>query len=202
MKVLFFVDIHANKKYVNEIVNKSKDADLLICAGDLSSMGQGFGEAAQILDEIGKPILIIPGNNETPDFVKSAVNDLKNFIYLEQEIYEDQGIRFLGLGSCMPSPWNTPYELTDEQMWNLLKKFNDKRIDILISHNPPKNTVLDQLPNGMNIGSFSVGKWIKDNQPAYCCCGHVHENAGKKTKIGRTLVFNPGPKGKIINIIK
>ena len=200
MKVLFFVDTHANMEFINEIIRKSEKAELLVCAGDLSKMGMGFGESVEKLNSIGKKILIIPGNNETPEFVKTGISEYENFVFIEQEIYEDNGITFLGIGSCIPSPWNTPYELTDEQVWNLMKKFNGKKIDVLVSHSPPKKTILDQLPNGLSIGSFSIGNWIENNQPRYCCCGHVHENAGKEIKLGKTIIFNPGPKGKIIEI--
>ncbi len=198
MKALFFVDVHANKEKLDKLIKKSDDADLLVCAGDLSKLGSGFGESAEKLDNIGKKVLIIPGNNETPEFIKEAVEELENFIYIEREVYEDEGIKFLGIGSCLPSPFDTPYELSDEQIWNILKEF--KKVNVLASHNPPKNTILDKTLSGLNIGSFSIRKWIEKNQPKYCCCGHVHENAGKEIKIGDTLVFNPGPEGRIINL--
>jgi Icc-related predicted phosphoesterase len=52
----------------------------------------------------------------------------------------------------------------------------------------------------MHIGSFSIGQWVSNYQPKLHCCGHVHEAAGKETKIGKTLCFNPGPKGRMIEI--
>ena len=59
MKVLFFVDTHANMEFINEIIRKSEKAELLVCAGDLSKMGMGFGESVEKLNSIGKKILII-----------------------------------------------------------------------------------------------------------------------------------------------
>ncbi len=42
--------------------------------------------------------------------------------------------------------------------------------------------------------------FIKDNQPAYAFCGHIHEGEGKKM-IGKTQVYNLGVCGwKLIEI--
>lgn len=198
MNILFFSDVHGNKKYVKEIVKKSKKADLLICAGDLSKMGEGFGEVIEELSKIKKRILVIAGNNETPEFVKAGISDYENIILLDDEYYEDD-ISVIGIGGGTPSPWNTPYELTDSQFKQILSKFK-KTPDILLVHSPPKDTILDKTGSGMHIGSFAIGQWIKRYQPKYCCCGHVHEAAGKEIRIGKTLCFNPGPKGRIIKI--
>ena len=37
-------------------------------------------------------------------------------------------------------------------------------------------------------------------QPDYVLCGHLHDNAGKKDKIGKSLVINPGWEGMMLEI--
>ncbi|MDD4353763.1 MAG: YfcE family phosphodiesterase, partial [Candidatus Nanoarchaeia archaeon] len=102
------------------------------------------------------------------------------------------------LGGGTLSPFNTVYELSEDEFKKKLKKVS--KIDCLISHSPPKNTPLDVIPNGMHIGSSEIFKWVMDNNPRICCCGHVHETAGKDENLGKTYCFNPGPKGVILEI--
>ncbi|MEM2929882.1 MAG: hypothetical protein QW797_03360 [Thermoproteota archaeon] len=53
---------------------------------------------------------------------------------------------------------------------------------------------------GEHIGSVEVRRFIEEESPALCLCGHVHERAGLSEKIGRTLVINPGPRGMITEL--
>jgi hypothetical protein len=199
MKVLFFTDLHADKIALKELIKKSKEADLIVCAGDLSVLGKGFGEMLEDLDNIGKKILIIPGNNETPNFLEEGIDDYNNFINIHDSVYQDLNIKFLGIGGGTISPFNTPYEMSEGEFNKILSKHSDD-ITVLVSHTPPKNTILDKTKTGLNIGSTSVLSWIKKNQPKICCCGHLHENSGKELMIGNTLCFNPGKKGRIIKL--
>ena len=199
MNVLFFGDIHGNTSYAKEIAKKADSADLLVCTGDLSTAGEGFGEVLKIIAQSNKTILLIPGNNETPEFVETGSDEYDNVIPIHGEVYEDKHIRFLGIGGGTVSPFNTVFEISDEQFNNLLSKDYGK-IDVLVSHTPPKETTLDETKTKLHVGSFPIGKWIEKNKPKYCACGHIHENAGKEIKIGKTICFNPGPLGRIIKI--
>ena len=70
---------------------------------------------------------------------------------------------------------------------------------ILVTHQPPYKTALDPI-YGEHVGSTSIRKFIKEHQPDYCITGHIHENEGKTDKLGKTIIVNPGPAGKIIEI--
>jgi uncharacterized protein len=199
MKVLFFSDIHGDLIALKKIIKKSKNAELVICAGDLSIGGKNLQILIDKISTIeNKKILIIPGNNETPQMIKDSIDEYENIILIHEDIYQDKNIVFLGIGGGTLSPFNTVYELSEDEFKKKLKPFSN--IDCLISHTPPKNTMLDIIPNGMHIGSGEIFKWIMDNQPRVCCCAHVHENSGKEETLGKTLCFNPGPKGVIIEI--
>jgi hypothetical protein len=199
MKVLFFSDIHGDMNALRKIVKKSKEAELVICAGDLSIGGNNLLGMIDELSKIeNKKVLIIPGNNETPQMIEESIDEYENIISIQEELYQDKNITFLGIGGGTISPFNTIYELSEDEFKKKLKEFS--KIDCLISHSPPKNTLLDSIPNGMHIGSSEIFKWIINNSPRICCCGHVHENAGKEEKLGKTLCFNPGPKGIIMEI--
>jgi len=86
MKVLFFSDVHANKDHLKKVLEKSKEADLLVCAGDLSKMGSGFGEMIEQLGELDKKVLLIPGNNETKEFVRESEEHYDNTIMIEDNL--------------------------------------------------------------------------------------------------------------------
>jgi Icc-related predicted phosphoesterase len=71
---------------------------------------------------------------------------------------------------------------------------------------PPKAFKVGGQAELIGAGSESVHTAIKTYQPLLDLCGHVHESRGT-TKIGRTLVINPGSeysegilRGVIVNI--
>jgi hypothetical protein len=63
---------------------------------------------------------------------------------------------------------------------------------VLVSHQPPSDTVVDLAGIGKHVGSAAVRHWIERHRPAVCCSGHIHEAQGTDA-IGDTLLVNPGP---------
>ena len=49
-------------------------------------------------------------------------------------------------------------------------------------------------------GIKNYKEFIERYQPILVIAGHFHENAGKKEVYKKTLLINPGPMGKIINL--
>jgi Icc-related predicted phosphoesterase len=81
------------------------------------------------------------------------------------------------------------------------------QLDILVSHVPPYG-VLDRVDSasvppawiGRHAGSRAVLEYIRDRQPRYVFCGHIHEAEGCE-RLGRTEVCNLGMGGcKIIDL--
>ena len=146
MRALFF-RIFMGIWMLLKIVEKSRDADIVICAGDLSSAGKNLQRMIDELGRIkGKKVLIIPGNNETPRMINESIDDYENIISVHGEKYQDRNISFFGVGAGTISPFNTVYELSEDEFGKILK--NAEKIDCLITHTPPKNTSLDLIPNG------------------------------------------------------
>ena len=77
---------------------------------------------------------------------------------------------------------NACNESGDKSLWNKV---------ILISHNPPKNTICDAVNPELHVGSQKFADFILENQPLAVITGHVHEGKGVE-KIGNTIVINPG----------
>ena len=105
-------------------------------------------------------------------------------------------LAFIGLGGSLPCPGRTPGEVEEPELAALLKAAAEG-IDpalpcVLVCHQPPRDTALDIVGNGMHVGSRSVRDFILTREPLVCFCGHIHEAAGRDA-LGRTQLLNPGP---------
>ena len=101
----------------------------------------------------------------------------------------------MGLGGSNYTPFNTPYEFSEQELASFLVSGFDQLGDvqdfILVYHTPPVQTSADRLLNGNHVGSRAVRSFIEERQPLLCLTGHIHESRGED-HIGRTLVLNPG----------
>ncbi len=85
------------------------------------------------------------------------------------------------------------FEKAIEKVFKTLK---GKKI-IFVTHQPPYGTLVDRI-HGEQAGNKSYTYAIKRLQPKLVICGHLHENAGKRDKIGNTVIINPGWEGTIL----
>ncbi len=189
MKILAFSDLHGDKKALSALikVSNSKNPDIIICAGDTSNNKTSVKEVIKELKKTRKPILIVHGNHETSQEIKSD----KQVTNLHKKLIKIENYHFLGFGGGGFSKRDPEFER--------FSKNTKKENLILITHAPPYKTSLDILPMG-HVGSISIKRFIEKNKPILAICGHLHENEGKSEKISKTLIINPGIKGKIIKI--
>lgn len=178
-------------------------------------------EILKYLDSFKIPVYIIPGNWEwvrRTDFTrahpfKNLIKNLKNTKNAEKKLINIGEYQIIGYGvNSSPeypqykedfSRFSKPelkkrkkeYIKNYAQISKLFKKA--KKPVIFMSHNVPFNTKLDKImwkkspKYGYHYGSLVTKKIIEKYQPFLCICGHMHEHQGK-TKIGKTLVINPG----------
>jgi len=203
MKILAFVDIHGDSAAIKRIAEKEKKGkpDLLVCSGDVSNFGFGLFSLIKKLS-FGIPLLIIPGNHETREeieYMGKKTNFVKN---LHLKHFISGNYFFTGCGGGGFTKRHTEFEQSEKKFAEAIKKLkvkDHKYKIILVTHQPPYGTKLDYI-HGEHAGSVSIRKFIEKYQPVLCLCGHLHENEGKMDKIGKTIVINPGPEGKIIEI--
>lgn len=172
----------------------AKKADIYICLGDPSNLGEGLDEAGEILAPLKEKLLIMPGNHETSKQIE-ALCKKHGFLDFHQRVTKKGDFSFAGLGLVVPTPFDTPGETTEEEFEKALRSFRDSKNLLLFTHCPPKNSQLDLLENGSHVGSQAVQNFIKQHSPLYCFCGHIHENHGKVQRIGETTCFSIGKKG-------
>ena len=197
MKLLFFADSHGNKEAMKTLKTKSKEADGIVCAGDFTTMERDIEKIMSELDSFGKLMLMIHGNHEDEDRLKTLCKKHKNLKYIHKGVYHVGDYVFLGYGGDGFSTNDPEFEKISQRFFK--KEIEGKKRIIMVTHMPPHGTELDNI-EGSHRGSKSYRKFIDDIRPHLVISGHLHETAGKHQQIGRTLLINPGKNGVTVDI--
>ncbi|MCZ7395608.1 MAG: metallophosphoesterase [Candidatus Methanoperedens sp.] len=189
MKLLALSDLHGDYSHVESIRDQAGDFDVVIIAGDITNFGPDE-RALELLKMFAEPVLAIPGNCDNPSILKLLD---ENTINLHNSVHTMEGLTFLGLGGSNPTPFNTPFELSEKKIGEyvgiLLSRLNGRTV--LLSHAPPLNTT-DRVQRG-NVGSEALTRFL--GRIELIVCGHIHEARGCVCVKG-THVVNPGAASK------
>jgi Icc-related predicted phosphoesterase len=170
-----------------------------------------LGLATERLSDDAAPLYLIPGNDD--DFVIDAILDRPGYtpVNADGKVLEIPGdLRLLASGWSNHTPWHTPREETEDELYArldaLAQQVPDPRKAVFMIHVPPHDSGLDTAPlldenlrptvsagdvlRGP-VGSTAVRKIIETYQPLLAVHGHIHESGGER-KIGNTLCINPG----------
>ena len=197
MRVQVFSDIHGDIASLKRAV--AVEADIYIAAGDLVTWPAPLDPCAEALAHLGARLWVMPGNNETDEQVRQFCQQhgFRDFHDMSRMVGDTH---FVGMGYSNPTPFDTPGEYTEEELAERLGRYAGLQPQVLVSHAPPKDTALDEAGPGLHFGSIAVRDYIRDCQPAYCLCGHVHEGAGRTARLGNTLVVNVGKAGYCLEL--
>lgn len=171
-------------------MKQTSDIDLILIAGDITDFGPDE-YANKLLDMFEKPIMAIPGNCDPQTILR--VLDNSKAINLHNISKRIGNITFIGLGGSNPTPFDTPFELQEDEIESNLEKLiteaenTDNSTIVLLTHAPPFGTV-DEISIG-HVGSTAIGKFV--GRVDLIICGHIHEARGVM-KVGKTVVVNPG----------
>ncbi|MCL2296414.1 MAG: metallophosphoesterase family protein [Methanomassiliicoccaceae archaeon] len=188
MKFLVVSDIHGNTAvtdWINPVAEK-EDVDCVLALGDITDFGPNE-VAEKILGSIKRVVYAIPGNCD-PISLPGAISNVA--INMHGKSTELGGFHVAGLGGSNPTIFNTPFELDEETIYKKLKPISKEKM-ILMVHAPPYG-INDMIPSGLNVGSESVLKIVKEFRPILVLSGHIHEDYGIRHINGTTFV-NPGP---------
>jgi Icc-related predicted phosphoesterase len=169
----------------------------MVCAGDISDWGAKEKETLDALAKAKKPMILIPGNHEFEDSLRELSKKYDYIIYLHKGSYQFDKYLFFGYGTGGFAERSKDFERTAKQFKKTIKK---KNTVTLITHGPPYGTKLDFLPGLGHRGCKSIMDFIKDVKPVLHISGHLHETSGNTEVIGNTVLVNPGPNGKIIEL--
>ena len=190
MRILAFSDLHHARSKADLLVQASKEADLVIGAGDFCNHRQMLPEAMNLLAGIAAPMVVVPGNAESSDELRDAAH--AGTTVLHGEAMEIEGLRLFGLGYGIPI---TPFgdwscDMSDTQAEEMLATC--EAADIMVFHSPPKG-ISDATSTGASVGSQAIRDAIERVQPKLVVCGHIHDSWGQEGMIGATRVVNLGP---------
>jgi Icc-related predicted phosphoesterase len=195
-RLLAFSDLHRDLDGARDLAGRSAEADVVIGAGDFASVHKGLEEAIDALSAIEKPAVLVPGNNETEDALRSACAGWDAATVLHGEGAEIDGVPFFGLGAGVPvTPWDWSFDLDEESA--AAKLADCPPGAVLVVHSPPHGHC-DASSAGEHLGSTAVLEAIEQKQPRLAVCGHIHESWGAESEIGPTRVFNLGPEGRML----
>jgi len=167
--------------------------------------------ATERLADSPVPLYLIPGNDD-----EFTIDDALNTpgygpVNTDGKVVDIPGkLQLLSSGWSNNTPWATPREETEEQLFDrldaLAQQVKDPRRAIFMIHVPPHDSGLDEAPlldenlrptisagdvlRGP-VGSTAVRRIIEKYQPALSVHGHIHESGGER-RIGDTLSINPG----------
>jgi Icc-related predicted phosphoesterase len=99
------------------------------------------------------------------------------------------GIKIAGLGGSNPTIFNTPFEISEDEIFSSLDAICDD-VKVIMVHAPAFGH-LDMIPSGMMVGSESIRSIVEKYRPLAVLSGHVHEERGIRESDG-TLFLNPG----------
>jgi len=186
MKITLISDTHNKHKFVT---NDLPGGDLLIHAGDLSSMGyeheiREFCKWYDSLDNYTNKIFIA-GNHDwgfqyNVEKVKEILNFYENITYLQ----DNSTLLGEDMVSVYGSPWqpefyNWAFNLPRQGV-ELKEKWDNipNNTDILITHGPAYGYVDKVIGRTENLGCELLTERIKELKPKIHVCGHIHTGYG------------------------
>jgi hypothetical protein len=197
MKIVLFSDIHGDTRALESVV--AQPADTYIAAGDLSNFGKGLERCGEILRPLGERLLVLPGNHETHEQMKQFCAQY-GFVDFHRKAKKLGGTNWAGLGYSNITPFKTPGEYTEPQIAEELSHFVGMDQLYFVVHFPPLDTKLDEYAEGQHAGSSTLRAWVEHEKPLYLFCGHIHETAGMKDRLGTTKCINVGKEGYSIEV--
>lgn len=187
MRILFLADEESKAYWDYFDKEKVKDIDLIVSCGDLKASYLSF-----LVTMTSVPVLYICGNHDD----KYEKNPPEGCICIEDQIFEYEGVRILGLGGSYRYKKGVN-QYTDREMrkrigklrWKLFRK---KGFDILVTHAPAYG--LNDGEDLCHRGFQAFRHLIEKYKPKYFVHGHVHMNYGRQfpreDSIGETKVIN------------
>lgn len=228
MKLLIASDLHFefHADHGVSMVQSLTEADVLVCAGDLSS-SSGVGAALELLCERYEHVVFVPGNHEfygssipvVRERLRALSDRLEGLHYLDDSTCEIEGRTFVGSTMWfrkLPGIERYHAMLND---FHLIKRathdiyeenerallFLEQHVtaeSIVVTHHLPSPKSIDPRYAGSAINCFflcNMQALIESAQPSMWIHGHTHSSMDYT--IGRThVVCNPfGYAGREVN---
>ncbi len=202
LKILAFTDMHGSMSAFKKIKKLVKECDIIVCAGDISIFERDLRKILKNFNDFRKPMILIPGNHESESALEKAARKLDYIMNIQDSFFSTGNYHFMcaeGNGFAYEDPRFKMVGKNFLKKIHVLRKIQHDLRFVLVTHAPPHNTRLDKVMGG-HCGNKSIRRFIAKAKPDLAICGHIHENAGKKDRIGKTRIINPGPYGMIVTL--
>jgi Icc-related predicted phosphoesterase len=167
--------------------------------------------ATERLADRNVPLYLIPGNDDDFGIDKVLNQPGHTPVNADGKVLDiPGGLQLLASGWSNHTPWQTPREESEEDLYArldaLARQVRDPGRAVFMIHVPPHDSGLDTAPlldenlrptvsagdvlRGP-VGSTAVRRVIEQYQPLLAIHGHIHESGGER-RIGQTLCVNPG----------
>jgi len=201
MKITFISDSHNKHKQITEDL---PGGDLLIHAGDISSMGkkheiQQFCKWFNSIDSYTYKIFIAGnhdwGFQDKPTKIKEILGLYPNITYLQDDfVYVGEDSQ--DLVKIYGSPWQPRFHnwAFNADRGNDIKQHWDKiptDTDILVVHGPAFGYLDTVIGQGIPLGCEDLINRIAEVKPKIHVCGHIHSGYGHNISTdGNVHFFN------------
>jgi Icc-related predicted phosphoesterase len=198
MRLLLSSDVHCDIGAARSLVERSADADVLVCAGDLAVMRRGLDRTVGLLSASRAPAVLVAGNGESAEELMRACADWSASHVLHGSGCTLEGTEFWGGGGAIPvTPFGAwSYDLSEEEGAALLEGCPEGAV--LVTHSPPHGH-LDEA-GGRHLGSKAILDAIRRVRPRLVVCGHIHGHWTEESWEGDTRIVNAGPRGIWIDL--
>ncbi len=195
MRILAFADTHGELDF-SHLEEFAEQADLIVCAGDISFFGGDLEETFFALEDfakkIKKPVLFIPGNHEQGEDIPES----EHIINIDQDTYHHDDVVVVGFGG---GGFRKNDKAVEAFFSEVAPKHQDKK-QVWLFHGPPHNLKVDEIPGVGPTGCESKRKMIDTHKPVLVVAAHIHEQWGTVHKHDDIVIVNPGPFGRLLDI--
>jgi uncharacterized protein len=195
VRIAYFVDVHDRFEAVERAMAEVGAVDLLIVGGDITTRGgpEDAERAVALWRPLAPALLALAGNMDSAA-IDARLDQLGVGLGGRGVRFGDVGV--FGASASPLSPLDSPYELSDDELWAQMERGLDAvrgcRVTVFCPHAPPADTACDRLRDGRHVGSGAIRGLIEREEPDVVLCGHIHEARGEDA-IGRSRIVNPGP---------
>jgi uncharacterized protein len=200
---------HTSEDELARVSSSSDERDRVFSSVLEDELRRWMRLAEERLRDSGGRLYLMPGNDD-PLSIDPILASAEGVIPCDDAVVAIDGHELLSLGWSNRTPWDSPRELDEDDLYRRLKALADQlespATAIFNLHVPPIGSGLDtaaQLDADFSpvtkagmvqeapVGSTAVRQILEEVQPALTLHGHIHESRGI-AKIGRTVAVNPG----------
>ena len=136
------------------------------------------------------------------DWDKFDLSEVPSALATEYTKIKSCNYRFHGFKSTLEGLEHFHFTESMEKEDSIQKDLNESLFTeepektVYVTHTPPNNTHLDQIRDGLHIGSMAVRMFIEEHQPYLTLHGHIHETVAIsghfKEVIGNSVSLSAG----------